>query len=227
MTEFHRRAAPLTEMHGYVKKMSFTVKGNPTDGRFQYPSDKRRTELTTNAMRQAEHNLDALWSDIDTQYLNLARKTLHDASKHLFRSQFQLERTPEWVEPTIEVKTVLRKASSNDLIDYFAPFSIGSIETSSKFVVPEPKVKMKTRGSCQESSETEQEAPIPMLDEQPTFTLKARAHKDFKTLFFNPSQSDLPGEISWSDFSSPCPRQDSHQKNCMVLCGNSPPLRLM
>ena len=43
-------------------------------------------------------------------------------------------------------------------------------------------------------------APVPAEDEQPVFRLKSRALKVFKALFYNPSQSDLPGEIQWWDF---------------------------
>jgi hypothetical protein len=47
---------------------------------------------------------------------------------------------------------------------------------------------------------TEEQDPSPAEDTQCTIKLKNRALKVFKTLFYNPSQSDLPGEISWADF---------------------------
>lgn len=79
--KFYRRTGPLAEIQAYMKDTSFATKGDLTDGRLHYPSDKRRTKLTTYAMRQAERNLDALWSDVDAQYQKIGRKTLQDASR--------------------------------------------------------------------------------------------------------------------------------------------------
>jgi hypothetical protein len=75
-------------------------------------------------------------------------------------------------------------------------------EEPSKFVSPQPKLKPKTRGSTQGNTDAiEETPPIQAVDdEQPVFRLKTRTFKVFKTLFFNPNHSDLPGEIPWADF---------------------------
>jgi hypothetical protein len=88
------------------------------------------------------------------------------------------------------------------LLDHFSSSHLKSKE-SSEFVPSQPKVKSKTRGSVQDNTATIDEAataPVPAENEQPVFRLKKRALKVFKALFYNPSQSDLPGEIQWSDF---------------------------
>lgn len=38
----------------------------PTDGRFYYPAEKRRNQENHDAMRAAEHNLDAFWRKVDS-----------------------------------------------------------------------------------------------------------------------------------------------------------------
>lgn len=84
--------------------------------------------------------------------------------------------------------------------DHAALLQLESVE-SPTFVPPKPKFKPKTRGSSQVNTDAIDEvATAPIEDKQPLFTLKSRAFKVFKALFFNPSQNDLPGEIPWADF---------------------------
>jgi hypothetical protein len=75
-------------------------------------------------------------------------------------------------------------------------------EEPSKFVPPQSKLKPKTRGSAQDNTDAIEETALIQAvdDEQPVFRLKNRAFKVFKALFYNPNQSDLPGEIPWADF---------------------------
>lgn len=40
--------------------------GAPVDGKFYYPSDKRRSEENTKAMQRAEENLDLFWSKVSS-----------------------------------------------------------------------------------------------------------------------------------------------------------------
>ncbi|KAK6415051.1 hypothetical protein LTR81_011194 [Elasticomyces elasticus] len=104
--------------------------GNPTGRKFQYPVEKRRTAEVVNALRTAEHNLDAFWKAADEKIRANAvdeKKTIAAADRNLdaywkavdkwkrmnagdglkttaiYRLLAQpryLRRTPEWVEPT-------------------------------------------------------------------------------------------------------------------------------
>ncbi|KAF8857356.1 hypothetical protein BDZ45DRAFT_674760 [Acephala macrosclerotiorum] len=197
--DFPRRFSAFAETERNLKEASLVKAlaqyGAPGDGRFFYPSDKRRTKQTTESMRQAESNLDLFWDTVDEHYL---RKTGRTFDRNVgFR---QLDRTPEWVESIKEQKSV-PKQSSGDLHKPLSGLRLDSPDRPTKFVPPEQKTKPKTRGSTHDVLDnTPDITPQKIPDRQPTFTLKNRAYKVFKTLFFNPSQSDLPGEIPWADF---------------------------
>jgi len=155
-------------------------------------------------MRKAESSLDLFWDHVDESYQAKTKHSLNQNVPDLSDRLQHLERTAEWIEPTRQTKVISAQKASRDLYESFAPLSLEPTESPSKFVQAEPRNKLKTRGSTHESLElTEEllpEAPIPKSDKQPVFVLKSRAYKVFKTLFFNPSQTDLPGEISWTDF---------------------------
>jgi hypothetical protein len=50
----------------------------PGDGKFNYPTDKKRTKQTTEAMITAEKNLDLFWSRFDMTWKRLAGKNIGD-----------------------------------------------------------------------------------------------------------------------------------------------------
>jgi hypothetical protein len=170
--------------------------GSLTEGRFFYPSDKKRTRQTTDDMRKAEANLDSFWAAIDRHYQLKTGKILDDDIVQEWYGGRHMERTPEWIEPVKATKKM-----SNQDRNFTQSLSLLRIENDNvpKFVPSIPKAKPKTRGSAFETSNDIQVSkPTPNL--QPTFTVKNRAYKVFRTLFFNPSSADLPGEITWSDF---------------------------
>lgn len=190
----------IREVERNLDDHAFAKFGDPTGGRFKYPSDKRRTKETTESMRKAEANLDLFWDKVDEHYRRNSGKTISQTLQHILKKVRQLERTPEWVEPMPE-KRKITAPFELDLEQRFPGLRVDSADSSSKFVAPVPKTKPKTRGSAQsETNTTEEQSPSPAEDTQCTFTLKSRAFKVFKALFYNPSQSDLPGEISWADF---------------------------
>jgi hypothetical protein len=197
--DFPRRVAALADIQQNFQGLSVARFGNPTEGRFYYPSDKRRTKATTESLREAEANLDLFWEKIDDHYRRKIGKSLDQVVRHIFTEGRPLERTPEWIEPIKEKKSSAQ--SDLDLDRHFSSLQVGS-EESSKFIPPQQKLKPKTRGSAQKNDTSTTEADYTTLaeDNQPTFKLKNRAFKVFKALFYNPFQSDLPGEVQWADF---------------------------
>lgn len=196
--DFPRQLSLIASLTNNLKATGLANFGSPAEGRFHYPSDKRRNKQTTESMRKAEHNLDEFWQKIDDVYRRNTGETLTQAVQHLCTSTRALERTPEWIEPTNVPKT-----KSQDKTGRNEPSSIPQFDTDdvSKFVAPQPKSKPKTRGTVIAAEPTSPEAPVATTtDVQPTFRLKARAIKVFKVLFWQPSQNDLPGEIPWADF---------------------------
>jgi len=182
---------------------SLPALGSPENGRFFYPSDKRRNKQNTEAMRKAEGYLDAFWENVDNHYRRKAGTSLDEAVAHIFTERCQLERTPEWIEPLPQPKRKVPVKIAQDVTDSFSHLRLQSPEVFSKFVPAQEKIKSKTRGSAIEKSTIANGIAIPppqTEDKQPVYILKSRAFKVFRTLFFNPSQSDLPGEVAWADF---------------------------
>lgn len=205
--EFLKKFAAIGELNVSFKDVSLAKLGMPSDGRFQYPSDKRRTQQVIESMRKAEQNLDTFWETIDEQYKTKTGRTLHHALHHLFTEERQLERTPEWIEP---IKEPRKKTESDDseFDKILSELSVAPKEQHPR-EMPTPKVKVKTKGvgqstdsnALQPKTRLEREQPVAQtLDVQPMMTVSKRAFKVFSTIFHKPSQSDQPGEIAWQDF---------------------------
>jgi hypothetical protein len=176
-----------------------TQYGMPAGGKFNYPSDKRRTKQNTEKMIEAEKNLDHFWSLYDTRWKKLVGKTM-DASmgEHvpIHRGQ-PLERTAPWVEPAPKTKEDKEVGSSTS----FTPLDIpqAAYYDPTKAVT---KAKLKTKGVASKGSISQ---PFPVAageqpDKQPVLKVDKRTLKVFSMLFHIPNVHDQPGEIPWKDF---------------------------
>ncbi|KAF7893650.1 uncharacterized protein EAF02_001188 [Botrytis sinoallii] len=201
--EFPKQLSLLASVDRHLKATGLAKFGSPAEGRFHYPSDKRRNKQNTESMRKAEHNLDEFWQKMDEVYQRNTGQTLTQAVKHICTAVRPLERTPEWVEPMKVPKPKPQDSNGRDEVISIPQFDS---EDTTKFIAPQPKSKPKTRGPAitTESSTTLAVAPATASTltpgSQSTFKLKARAIKVFKILFWQPSLNDLPGEIPWADF---------------------------
>ena len=64
--EWEQRNKPWRGLHrAFDRQTSYARLGDPSDGKFYYPVDRRRTTENTEAMRQAESKLDMFWKRID------------------------------------------------------------------------------------------------------------------------------------------------------------------
>jgi hypothetical protein len=79
--------------------------GNPSDGKFNYPPDKRRTQENVQAMVAAESALDAFWTAANAQWRKLVRTTPEAVVKHII-GDWSLHRTLPWKEP-LDTSTVV------------------------------------------------------------------------------------------------------------------------
>lgn len=182
---------------------SITSLGTPSGGRFYYPVEKRRTRENTEAMMQAEENLDAFWRAVDRELMS---KSSISSRLQKLLSQRVLQRTPEWIEPAKVPKpgtaapdiSILRKPLS----ELYFQLEQSTERTINREKLSAPKAKVKTRGAAQSVETTPETEPLDRHrpDTQPTFTVDNRALKTFKTLFFTPSTSSQPGEVAWGDF---------------------------
>ncbi|PKY07165.1 hypothetical protein P168DRAFT_302141 [Aspergillus campestris IBT 28561] len=182
--------------------------GNPTDGRFYYPVDKRRTRESTAAMQQAEANLDAFWRRVDTLYTDNNGLSLHAAVRNLLSNERILARTPDWVdEPAPPTSSDASDTETGHLPLSQVCFELErrtkqTIQPDRPSLAHRPKPK--TRGTARLSHSTaipaddasSQHGP----DIQPTFAVDKRALKTFSTVFHAPSRTSQPGEVAWTDF---------------------------
>ncbi|KAJ5725631.1 uncharacterized protein N7483_006988 [Penicillium malachiteum] len=181
--------------------------GEPSNGKFTYPIEKPRTRENVDALRKAESNLDIFWIAIDRVMIANAGDLSGTALHTLLFQPRTLQRTPEWIVPEKPFSAISTASRQNgaDLHALYKPFSQLYFDSPTKKPeILQAKTKVKPRGKEQRKPESVAEIealeqPNP-TDPQPTFAVDARALKVFRTLFFNPSATSTPGEISWNDF---------------------------
>jgi hypothetical protein len=175
---------------------------DPTDGKFDYPVQRRRNRQNVEILRKAEANLDSFWKAVDQHYKSKAiGKSQQDLVAHLLRSDRAIQRTPEWIEPE---KTGLPPKKDQYV---YQPFSTvfhdrtkqvtGTFDRASLL---DKTSKAKTRGSAAPNDETQPDFPHKSNEVAAFFSVDKRAHKVFRTLFHSPNNPDTPGEIPWVDF---------------------------
>ncbi|KAK2755094.1 hypothetical protein FQN54_006623 [Arachnomyces sp. PD_36] len=181
--------------------------GEPSNGKFAYPIEKRRTKENVEALRRAERHLDAFWAVIDRAMAAKAGDLRGMAVWNLLSQPRILQRTREWVEPEkpLPIVSTQGKLGETDRYSSYLPVSeIYSGLQARSLDISQPKAKLKTRGTpgpapapATEAGELQRPSPV---DRQPTFSVDARTHKVFRTIFFNPTVTSTPGELPWSDF---------------------------
>ena len=167
----------------------------PGDGKFNYPTDKKRTKQTTETMITAEKNLDLFWSRFDVNWKRLAGKNIGNCmGDHAPKQKGQQkERTAPWVEPVKEDKP---KADLKDL----KPKDWTESKDAKITITPKQKLKTKGAGQAVDTEEPTPKPPSAQADKQPIFKVDKSSLKVFNTLFFTPGQAKAPGEIPWVDF---------------------------
>lgn len=205
--QYAKTSQPWARMLGALGKPGETLMGslgNPSDKKFDYPVARRRTKENTEIMQQSEANLDAFWSQIDKKMSQKAGDLTATALKNLLTQPRILQRTPKWSEPVQP-----NRGPSNDDIECLGkPLSELYFELESRTSrttlgsgTQIPRSKLKTRGVPQSASQITLAEPEPNpADPQPTFAVDSRALKVFRTLFFVPSLTAVPGEVVWNDF---------------------------
>ncbi|KAF9560858.1 hypothetical protein EC968_005975 [Mortierella alpina] len=197
------RTKRLAVIYEASKQVSL-VDSDPSNGKFYYPVEKRRTKETTEAMQQAEKNLDEFWEKLDS-YLLPRMDLSHDGVlTRLLTDSRILHRTPDWVEPDLSLSPADREKEGLGE-DIVMPLSKVYSEEPRPQSVSGPKTKVKTRGAAAPRAaatveESGAESNGRDVDIQPTFTVDKRALKVFATLFHRPSRSSQPGEVPWNDF---------------------------
>jgi hypothetical protein len=175
--------------------------GAPSEGRFHYPIDKRRTRETTAAMQQAEANLDTFWRKVD-EILHLNAGDLDGFAVKRLLHERVLQRTQNWVEPIKNKPVASIDTLTKPLSEVYFDLEQRTERTLQSPTTTKQKTKQKTRtkGEVQQQPAIQADHAVDYIDPQPHFKVDQRALKVFRTLFFTPSLGSTPGEISWTDF---------------------------
>ncbi|POR38810.1 Uncharacterized protein TPAR_00995 [Tolypocladium paradoxum] len=213
--EYAERTRPWAKMMAALKENALTRAaklGDPSGNKFAYPSEKRRTKENTATLLQAERNLDVFWATIDRLMYNGCGSLEGTAVGRLLSQQRSLQRTREWVEEPAAAnnKGGQQRSINVDIEPIYKPLSTlyfelpgKKREDSSQTLAP-PKAKTKTRGTAsQETPEATTAAPGTEAcfgARAASIHVDARALKVFRTLFFDPTVTSSPGEVSWNDF---------------------------
>ena len=204
--QYVKTSQPWTYILNALKESSGNVMaqlGRPTEKKFEYPVWKRRTKENTEVMRQSEANLDAFWCHIDKITSEKASDPIGVAVRNLLAQPRILQRTPPWSESGTSGKRSSENIESLDvpLSELYFELESRTSRTISLPGLQGPRLKVKTRGLPQSSRPNAAAEPeVNPADPQPTFAVDNRALKVFRTLFFMPSVSAMPGEVAWNDF---------------------------
>ncbi|KAE8348864.1 hypothetical protein BDV28DRAFT_142538 [Aspergillus coremiiformis] len=204
--DYMRNVDRWSQFDTEMEELPLGVAGDPSDGRFYYPVDKRRTRETTGALQRAEANLDAFWKKADSLLINKDGISQHAAIRHLLAQDRILRRTPDWIEP---VRNAEPAPSANELCLPLSQMYFDLEQRTQSTVLPDAgpaanKLKVKTRGLVHSGPDTadgrKEEVSHHGQDRQPTFAVDSRALRVFSTLFYTPSRTSQPGEVAWTDF---------------------------
>lgn len=190
----------LRNVIDFICGLAFKEIEPPLYALLDYPADKRRTAQSVAQMQLAEANLDRMWAQINESIQTmLDGESLAEFIPALDFAGRVLQRTPDFavqIPPTIK----LDQPSNPGFLAHFQESAANS--THNDFS-PARKIKLKTRV-------TNTTDPVPKSGDSNTqesqtiskqiFSLKARDHKVFRTLFYQPSQDTTLGQIKWFDF---------------------------
>ena len=195
--EFDKRTVLNDVMFKAGREGKFADAGTPLT-KFTYPSGKRRTAATTAKRREAEKNLDMFWQTVDEHYVRNLGKPIHELLSGILVPR-ELDRTPEWVEPSPSAKPEKSDLASA-ITDEFPTFIIDD-HPPERAEAREPiKSKVKTRGQATERTDETVPKDKPLELPLPTIIVSKRAHKVFSAILHNSPQDSVSGEIPWTEF---------------------------
>ncbi|KAJ5972991.1 uncharacterized protein N7479_002909 [Penicillium vulpinum] len=206
--EHQKRMLFVPFLNDSMLEASLAILGDPSDHKFRYPIDKRRTRETTAILQASEHALDEFWHKVDKVTLG-EKDLLPEVLIKFLKSNRVLHRTPNWVEPS---KSHSNSSQQPNLKDDTRPLSETYYELqqhTEQTISPSKqlakKSKPKTRGASKTSSASPYNPPDLSglsleAEAKPTFHVNKRALKVFRTLLSQPSRTAQPGEVPWIEF---------------------------
>ncbi|KAI4619016.1 hypothetical protein J4E83_005968 [Alternaria metachromatica] len=173
--------------------------GDPTDGKFNYPSEDAHSKQTVDARRKAERNLDRFWRYVDNSFRKLTGCSQHDTIRRLFEEGGPMRRTAQWHDPedlgTTSIPVVY------EYIPVFESFHDSTQEITGNFnrLALASKSKSKTHGAMALVISDVDQHPKdqPTLVSKPLYHVGKDAYAVLKALFYMPNDNETPGKIRW------------------------------
>ncbi|KAI1385635.1 uncharacterized protein F4822DRAFT_445551 [Hypoxylon trugodes] len=177
---------------------------NPSDRRFYYSIEGRRTKDNVEMLQKAEDNLAKLWGVVD-QLIHDNCPNLHGTKIEQFLSQIHnVRRIPEWIDRKSDIiQKPEKEAPSTNEGSQYGPSSTIYIgvpaESADKLEHKKPTTKTKgvpnptqpsTNGDTEEEGGDVIEASI---------SLDPKSLRVFGIMLSDPAETSNPGEIAWKD----------------------------
>lgn len=189
-----------------------TTLGDPLDGRFSYPIEKRRTAETVKQMQRAETTLKCFWDQVNTNARPYGIILSAFFAWHLTSSPSAVRTTEDWDEKQANpAQRTHHSGSSSDELDYSKLHaSPAASENKKAEITLEERTKTKTRGEAKDQVDA-----VPQPERYPTaarvnpkvlhkaIKIPRREFKVLCALLPSPATiSQAPREVSWNDFIS-------------------------
>ncbi|KAI4939171.1 uncharacterized protein J4E92_000454 [Alternaria infectoria] len=173
--------------------------GDPTDGKFNYPSEDAHSKQTVDARRKAERNLDRFWRYVDNSFRKLTGCSQHDTIRRLFEEGGPMRRTAPWHDPedlsTTSIPVIY------EYVPVFEAFHDSTQEITGNFIrlALTSKSKSKTHGAMALMISDVDQYPKnqPTLESKPLYHVGKDAYAVIKALFYMPNDKETPGKLRW------------------------------
>lgn len=187
-----------------IKWSSFHVKslGMPNDGRFYYPSEKRRTAVVVRELQSAEAALKKYWTEVEShmEYCGIEFGVLFKLY------QASTPSTKDWKEQTFDSPVSHNDSSRNNNDHYDLPTTPPTgTENKKTEIATDERTKRKTHGTAQARFGAVTPPSTPAVDStiglrKPIY-IPRRTFKVMSALLPSPSTiSEAPCEVSWDEF---------------------------
>ncbi|MCJ1332535.1 hypothetical protein MMC10_009228 [Thelotrema lepadinum] len=180
-------------MHGPIGDLA-----DPSDGKFTHPVGEPETPENIEVTRKAERNLDALWKEIDKEFVNA--KATPICLKNLLARRV-LQRTPK---PRVRISP----QQEQELLRSLSEVDFERQQRTERTIVQDKpttgsKSKSKTKGTARPVKAEPQPENLPVRQgeiSRDLFPVDQRALKVFRSLFYVPKATGQPGEVTWTAF---------------------------
>jgi hypothetical protein len=179
---------------------------DPTDGKFHYPSDKRRTAETVRELQSAEAALKRYWEQMD-EGMECRGVDVRVLLKEVLSTDSSMYTTRDWkAEEEVDLPSPKSKAPDRAHVpERSLTPQIGN-ENKKTEISSAEKVKRKTKGKAQD--DTGPPAPAPPAaanddhEDQPSpISIPRRTFRVMSVLLPSPSNiSQTPRGVSWDEF---------------------------